>query len=93
MLPQASKLLVGTWRDENSVQTYRADGTEECRWDNGETTKSHWSTDGRVITFRIFEYGGKRVKEYTAKTDLLSITPTTKVERDKTGTYHARRVK
>jgi hypothetical protein len=53
------KLIVGTWRDENSVITYRPDGTNSTKFDNGMTASGNWSVDGDNLTYIFVEVNGK----------------------------------
>lgn len=57
----ASISIVGTWRDENSLITYRADGTKIARFDNGVTASGTWKLDGDNLTYIFVEVNGKRL--------------------------------
>lgn len=49
MFLNASTLLVGTWREEGCLETYRADGTEIGQGDKGDSWVSKWSIEGDVL--------------------------------------------
>ena len=51
MSERYSKLIVGVWRDENSVVTYNADGTKSTKFDSGEADRCNWSITGDILTF------------------------------------------
>lgn len=63
MLADAPKLLVGSWRDENSLLTYEADGTKIAKYDSGTTQKGTWSIDGDILTYVYVERDGKRLED------------------------------
>ena len=44
-------MLVGTWRDENSVFTYFANGRMMCEWDTGERMYGTWSIHADTLTW------------------------------------------
>lgn len=50
-------LLIGTWRDENSEATFRADGTMTVKYDNGRKRDFKWSLKGTMFT--MGDYQGK----------------------------------
>ena len=54
-------MLVGTWRDENSEITYRADGTKTTRFDSGVTASGTWAVNGDNLTYVFVEVNGKRL--------------------------------
>ncbi len=58
----APKLLIGSWRFDNSVITYNADGTKIDTYDSGNSSKGVWSIDGDIITLGIAESNGKRLE-------------------------------
>jgi hypothetical protein len=93
---EAARLLIGTWRDENSVITYSADGTRFAQWDKGTTRKYKWSFSRGIIQGEIIEMDGQPVFNGGAggfKTRLISITPSTLVTMDSKGkTWHSERV-
>ena len=47
--PSAQMLLVGAWRDENSVTTFRSDGTFALSWDNGAEARGQWRINQDLI--------------------------------------------
>ena len=59
MLAEAPKLIIGTWRDENSLSTYRADGTMIIEFKIGGTEGGKWSIGGGLLTCVIAERDGK----------------------------------
>jgi hypothetical protein len=44
-------MLVGTWRDENSVYTFTAGGRWSAEWDNGNSARGSWSLQGTTLTW------------------------------------------
>ena len=77
---EAARLLIGTWRDENSVITYSGDGTCTTKWDNGTSKKRKWSLSRGVID------SGNVAR-------ILSISPTALVTLDsQCKTWHAKRI-
>jgi hypothetical protein len=96
-LAEASKLLIGTWRDENSQCTFNEDGTETAIFDSGHTSKSKWSVDGDILTQTVIERDGQPVQEkqiYRSK--ILEITKgtfETKEIGDKQREWHATKIK
>lgn len=60
-----ARLIVGTWKDENSTVTYNADGTSIALFDNGSTRNGKWSVEGNILTdagnaARIVEIGDSK---------------------------------
>jgi len=53
-IANAEKILLGKWRDENSLTTYKSDGTSHTVWDNGQEQIRLWSIQGdlRVETIK-----------------------------------------
>ena len=43
-------MIVGTWRDNNSVATYNADGTRNTKYDNGDESFGTWHIEGDILT-------------------------------------------
>ncbi len=68
-LAEASKSLVGRWRDENSYVDYRGDGT--CTWtlDDGTTRQHEWKIEGDTI----LEWNNGKID---ARRRLLELGPT-----------------
>jgi hypothetical protein len=108
MMRDAGKLLVGTWRDENSetrsiyapkmptVCTYNADGTMTANYDAGHANKKTWSLVGDTITVRTVERDGRRVEdERVATTRIVRITASNMITKDMPDglLWHASRVK
>lgn len=62
MPANTSKLLIGTWRNEASLNTYFADGTTLIKNNNGSTVKERWSIDGDILTRKTFEVDGRPSK-------------------------------
>ena len=92
---EAARLLIGTWRDENSVITYSADGTRFVQWDNGTTRKHRWSLRRGIIQGETIEMNGEPRYGGGAggfKTRIISITPSTLVTMESDGkTWHSTR--
>ena len=92
---EAARLLIGTWRDENSVITYSADGTRFVQWDKGTTRKYRWSFRRGIIQGEIIEMNGEPRFGGGAggfKTRIISITPSTLVTMESDGkTWHSTR--
>jgi len=55
-LPSYEKMIVGTWRDNNSVATYKADGTRNTKYDNGDESFGAWHIEGDILTDVINKY-------------------------------------
>jgi hypothetical protein len=53
------ELIVGTWRDKNSVATYRVDGTRHTKYDNGDESFGSWYIEGDILTDVINKYKEK----------------------------------
>lgn len=47
-----AQLLVGTWRDENSVATYSEDGSVRAELHSGQRWEGTWSISGRYLIVR-----------------------------------------
>lgn len=96
-LAQASKLLVGSWRDENSLCTYESDGSRACKYDNGNINGGRWSIDGDILTTNTTERNGKRAENVTSyRTRIVMITQSELSTKDLDGDkqeWHASRVK
>jgi hypothetical protein len=56
ILPGYEKMIVGTWRDNNSVATYKADGTRNTKYDNGDESFGTWHVEGDILTDVINKY-------------------------------------
>lgn len=52
---QNAALLLGTWRDENSVFTYTAEGRWESTWDSGDSASGVWTLHGDTLTWHSRE--------------------------------------
>ena len=52
-------MIVGTWRDNNSVATYNADGTRNTKYDNGDESFGTWHIEGDILTDVINKYKKK----------------------------------
>ena len=81
MLAEAPKLLIGTWRHENSRVAYNEDGTCTAQYDSGQTSKGKWSIDGDTITFTLLEWDGKPLQK-TQMYKILEITKGTLAIKD-----------
>jgi hypothetical protein len=57
-------MLIGTWRDENSVFTYSADGRFRCVWDTGDSAEGVWTVKSDVLTWR---YANGNVTQYAVE--------------------------
>lgn len=95
MLTAAPTLLVGSWRDENSLITYGAEGTMIGKYDAGSTTKGTWSIDGDTLTSVADELNGKRLeKPQPHRYQILDLTGEKLVSKGGDGKiWHAVRVK
>ncbi|MBW1895976.1 MAG: hypothetical protein JRI47_02865 [Deltaproteobacteria bacterium] len=58
-LPGYEGMIVGTWRDNNSVVTYNADGTRNTKYDNGDESFGTWHIEGDILTDVINKYKKK----------------------------------
>lgn len=54
-----ARIVIGTWRDENSVATYEADGAYTMRGANGVTAKGRWSVSNDRIVIKYEEWKGQ----------------------------------
>ena len=96
MLDDAPKLLIGTWRDENSLSTYLTNGTVTLKFDGGATEKTTWSIDGDIIVRKIFEIDDRPVKDGKVFHDkIVKITKTVIISKslDNGSEFHATRIK
>jgi hypothetical protein len=50
---QASQILVGKWRDENSMVSYKKDGVYFLKGDNGVQRSGRWSIDGDLLSNKM----------------------------------------
>lgn len=97
MLASASQLIVGTWRYENAVLTYDADGTVSFRFDNGARANANWRIDDDVVVFsnyRIDNNANQRPQSFRRL--ILQINETTKTTKslgEDDHIWHATRVK
>lgn len=93
MLGNAQKLIVGTWRYENSLITYSADGTKVEKYNDGNSSRCKWSIDGDTLTDAMFEHNGRR-DSGQARYQILELSHETFTSRDDEGKeWHAIRVK
>ena len=53
------RLIVGTWRDNNSIATYNADGTRSTVYDNGDESWGRWRIQGDILFDTIHQYRKK----------------------------------
>ncbi len=84
------KLIVGKWRDENSLVVYRSDGTKIAKYDSGVENEGRWLFEGPVVVFTPTNAQGR---SYPTRQKVLSLTETDLVIEDETKrVYHARRV-
>ncbi len=91
----AQKLAAGSWRDENSLTTYNADGTAISKFDSGVTAKGTWSINGDLLTTVWVEVNGKRLEKPKAdRLQILELTREKFVSKGPDGKeWHAVRVK
>ncbi len=47
------ELLIGKWRDENSVVEYFPDGTKIGIYDSGLRTKGTWTLENNIVEFTL----------------------------------------
>lgn len=81
LFAQYSNLLVGVWRDENSVMTFKQDGTRTTKRDKDtRVEKGTWALNEDVLF----------TENYTAT--ILELTDDSFVFRDSGGEWHAKRV-
>lgn len=71
---EAASLLMGTWRDENSVITYAPDGTRVVRLDGGGTFRDQWSVNRRALELVLFERNGKPTSESMRKVEIVELS-------------------
>ncbi|RLB84217.1 MAG: hypothetical protein DRH24_05630 [Deltaproteobacteria bacterium] len=45
----ARKILIGSWRDENSISEFKLDGTVHTKWDDGYEQISKWHVENDLI--------------------------------------------
>lgn len=55
----AAQNLVGTWRDEVGLKTFRADGTEFAKDDNGHTFSAKWTINGDTLAVVVTKRNGR----------------------------------
>jgi hypothetical protein len=75
-----SELIVGRWRDENSLSTYSAYGEVVTKFDDGRTISGNWSIVADILT--------KRNREAR----IVELTNSTFVFEDDGVVWHARRI-
>jgi hypothetical protein len=88
---ETARILLGTWRDENSVTTYSADGTRFTQFDAGKTRRDRWSVRNGTVVLVAIEENGKRVSESTRKEEIVAIAASTMTTRDSGGVWNATR--
>ena len=73
-IEDSEKLLVGAWRDEEGVTTFRADGTEISEFDTGRTESGRWTIEGHVLTIVMTASDGKPIDPIALHYDIVEIT-------------------
>lgn len=61
MFANAPKLIIGTWRSEDSVATFRDDSALEVKWDKGQSGEARWSMEGDLITMEFYFANGQQL--------------------------------
>ena len=75
LMPNAPKLIIGTWLGPLGVTTYNTDGTCIYKQDNGMISKCTWSIVGDIRTFKYTELSGKVLtKEIVTRSRILEIS-------------------
>jgi hypothetical protein len=96
-IANAQKILIGTWRDDNSLITYKTDGSRVTKFDSGNTIFSKWQLDGDLIVRRdemSETKAGKSVPlNRTWRVKILYIDNNKYTIKDDAGTWNAKRVK
>lgn len=94
MLASASRLLVGTWRDENSLTTYAQDGSLSGTYQNDTMVRGSWAIEGDTVITRTLERAGKPVTPFMHRYEIIELTAESFVLRSDSGKiYNATRVK
>jgi hypothetical protein len=88
-----SGLLIGTWRDENSLCTYSTDGLRAVRADDGTTLKGRWSVSNGRIVGEWSERNGSP-SNIAFNEQIIELTSSSMTVKDAGGsTWHSGRVK
>jgi hypothetical protein len=66
-LPGYERMIVGTWRDNNSIAVYNEDGTRHTVYDDGDESFGTWRIEGDILTDVITKYKKKsgRIMTFT----------------------------
>jgi hypothetical protein len=95
-LANASKILIGTWRDENILGIYKANGTVHCKYDNGNECIYGWRIEGDMIYYTGKKYKKKngrwKPNKSKSKARLLYIDKNRVITKGSGGTRQAKRV-
>ena len=91
MLADAPRLIVGTWRWDGDLATYRSDGTATHVYDNGSTSKTHWNVDGDILTLAFIEVNGKPYQDNNPyRYQILDVTSSKFLIADLSSLYRGR---
>lgn len=95
-IANAQKTLIGTWRDENSLITYKPDGTRTIKADNGNVIFSRWHVDGDLIIRKDewirFPNGKQDALDRSFRIRILYIDKDRYTIKDDGGTWNAKRI-
>lgn len=96
-IANAEKILVGTWRDENSLVIYKNDGTLIRKRDRGSEKTKNWHIDSDIIVTETKMAKSKNGKwkqaSGTYRQKILYIDENRYITKDSGGTWHSKRVK
>ena len=96
-IANAQNILVGTWRDKNSLCIYKSDSTVHIKFDKGSEEIQAWRVEGDMIYFTGKKYKKKNGKwqpgNYKGIGRILYIDKNQYTIKENGDTYHAKRVK
>lgn len=96
-IANAKNILVGTWRDENSLVIYKNDGTLIRKLDRGTETIKNWHVDSDIIVteekMKKSKNGKWKQTSGTYRQKILYIDKNRYTTEDSGGTWHSKRVK
>lgn len=93
ILDNGRKLIIGSWRDEDNITSFNADGTRLSKTDKGDTMQGTWSLDGDILTSVRSLLNAERAPA-TIRVQLLQLKADKLVIKEQDGKeWHAVRIK
>lgn len=97
-ISNAKKIFVGTWRDENSLVTFKADGTYVVKFNNGNENYGKWNVVDDYISLKAemlkYKDGKTKSLNVTYKSQIIYIDKNRYTMKDSDSTkWHGKRIK